>query len=211
MFNIKDHKTMDMFDPFAQLGKKRRKFLDGTWSNLFRNEILPNLPVHLLKDHYHPDNGRPTNELYAMMGAAILQQMLDLNDRETVEQYCFNIMWHFALNITNHSDACAYVCERSIWEMRQLITENNIHEVIFSNISDHLKKLFAVDAKLQRLDSVHIFSNMRHLGRIRIFAETIKKFLVNCKRQHKALFDELSEEFTARYLPKKKTDRKSVV
>lgn len=75
MFHVKDHKTIDMFDCFAHLGPKRRGLLDNTWAKLFRDEILPVLPVHLLKKHYDPVNGRPTNELYAMMGTMILQQM----------------------------------------------------------------------------------------------------------------------------------------
>ena len=50
-----------------------------------------------------------------MMGVMILQQMHDLTDEQTVEQFCFNIQWHFALNITNVNDAAAYICPRSIW------------------------------------------------------------------------------------------------
>jgi hypothetical protein len=41
---------------------------------------------------------------------------------------------------------------------------------------------------------------MRHLGRIGVFTRTIKKFLVNLKRQHKELFTALGKELTDRYL-----------
>jgi hypothetical protein len=159
--------------------------------------------VHLLKGHYDPIKGRPTNELFAMMGVMILQQMHDLNDEQTVEQFCFNIQWHFALNITNASDVDSYVCPRSIWEMRHIMTENNLYSELFENISDHLGKVFKVNTTLQRLDSVHLFSNMRHLGRIRLFATTITKFLTNLKRHHKELFTDLSEELKERYLSKR--------
>jgi hypothetical protein len=53
------------------------------------------------------------------------------------------------------------------------------------------------------MDSVHVKSNMRNLGRIGLFARTIKKFLVNLKRQHRSLFDQLDESLTGRYLGKK--------
>jgi len=72
MFHVKDHKTLDMFDRFQHLGPKRRALLDSTWTKLFRDEILPNLPVHLLKKQYDAVQGRPSNELCAMMGAMIL-------------------------------------------------------------------------------------------------------------------------------------------
>lgn len=202
MYFVKDHKTIDMFDRFAHLGPKRRALLDRTWAKLFREEVLPQLPVHLLIPHYDSGNGRPSNELYAMMGAIIIQQMLDLTDQQTVEQFSFNLQWHFALNITTSSDACSYVCERSIWEMRRIMSDHGLYQPIFESVSDHLRKLFQVDTSLQRLDSVHLFSNMRHLGRIRLFATTIRKFLTNLKRHHQTLYAELPLELTGRYLSK---------
>lgn len=211
MFFTKDHKTIDMFDRFEFLGPKRRGLLDSTWAKLFRDEILPNLPVHLLQKHYDPVNGRPTNELFAMMGVMILQQMHDFTDEQTVEQFCFNIQWHFALNITNPGDTAAYVCPRSIWTMRHIMTENNLYSELFENLSDHLSRLFKIDTTLQRIDSVHLFSNMRHLGRIRLFAATVTKFLKNLKRHNQDLFSELPEELRERYLSKKAESAFSMV
>jgi len=94
MIYAKDHKTYDMFDPLTHLGPKRLKMLAESWSGLFRRELLPNLPVpvpvHLLSKYYERDMGRPTKELYAMMGVMILQQMKDLTDDEAVRQFAFN-------------------------------------------------------------------------------------------------------------------------
>jgi len=101
MLRIKDHKTLDMFDRFAHLGPKRRQLLDSSWAKLFRGEILPHLPVHFLTEYFDLTQGRPSNELFAMMGSMILQQMHDLTDEQTVEPFCFNIQWYFALNINN--------------------------------------------------------------------------------------------------------------
>jgi hypothetical protein len=202
MFHIKDHKTIDMFDNFSYLGAKRRGLLSSSWAQLFRDEILRQLPVDLLKKYYSTDNGRPTNELYAMMGAMILQQMHDLTDEQTVEQFCFNIQWHYALNITNTNDTASYVCARSIWEMRHIMTEHSLYQPLFERLSDHLGRVFDVNTSLQRLDSLHVFSNMRHLGRVRLFAATISKFLINLKRHHKGLFADLPEEMIQRYLAK---------
>jgi len=88
---IKDHKTPYLIDPFHYLGSKRKRLLDSCWAGVFRRHIRPILPVHLLAGHFSPDIGRPTNELVAMMGAMILQQMHDLTDAETQEQSSFNI------------------------------------------------------------------------------------------------------------------------
>jgi hypothetical protein len=44
---------------------------------------------------------------------------------------------------------------------------------------------------------------MRNLGRIGLFVNTIKKFLVNLRRQHRSRFDQLDDSLTSRYLGKK--------
>ena len=62
--------------------------------------------------------------------------------------------------------------------------------------------MFKVDVAKQRFDSVHIFSNMRHLGRLGLFVKTIKKFLVNLKRHHKDLYESLETAITDRYMTK---------
>lgn len=211
MIRIKDHKTRYMFNPFSVLGEKRKKLLEDSWAGVFRDHIRPILPVHLVAEHFSEEKGRPTNELSAMLGAIILQQMHDLNDEETVYQFAFNLQWHYALDITGTSDTDAYVCPKSIWNIRHLISEHNLYECIFQRVTEHLAKAFKVDFSLQRLDSVHIFSNMRHLGRISIFVKTIQKFLTNLKRHHKDLFSAVGTEFTDRYLRKDEESTFSMV
>ncbi len=105
MFYTKDHKTGYIFDPFKFLGPQRRQLLDKSWAKFFREKILSELPVNELKPFYHCNSGRPSKELYALMGAALLQQMHDLTDEETVEQFAFNIKWHYALDISSDLDS----------------------------------------------------------------------------------------------------------
>jgi len=202
MINIKDHKTIDMFDPLPYLGPKRRKLMESSWAKLFRDHVLFALPVDKIFKNYHWAMGRPTKELYAMLGVMILQQMHDLTDEETVHEYAFSIEWHYALDITDESDQASYLCPKTLWTMRFLLTQNNLYRVLFESVTDHLAKVFAVDTSKQRCDSVHIFSNMRHLGRIGLFRHTIKKFLINVKRHHKDLFEALDKGLTDRYLSK---------
>jgi hypothetical protein len=203
MFYVKNHKQLNLFDPWGHLGPKRRKLLDTSWSGLFQQKILPNLPVESLRGHYHNWNGRPTKELYSMMGVMLLQQMHDLTDDQAVEQFCFNLQWHYALNITNSSDAASYISHKSLWTMRSLMSTDETYNEMFDQALKTLAKLFKADFNKQRMDSVHVKSNMRNLGRIGLFVRTIKKFLVNLKRQHRNFFDQLADPLTGRYLDKK--------
>jgi hypothetical protein len=198
MIHVKDHKQVDMFNPFEYLGPKRLALLESSWAHLFREEILHKLPVETLFPLYDEMRGRPTKELYAMLGIVLLQQMEDLTDEEAVQQFSFNIMWHYALNVTDPSDFSCYVSPRTLWSMRDRVGRLGLDRALFENVSEALKKLFSLDPSKQRLDSVHIFSNMAHLGRIRLFVKTIRKFLVNLKRHHEGLYRELGK-ITERY------------
>jgi len=74
---------------------------------------------------------------------------------------------------------------------------------ILGQVTGALTQLFDVDLSQQRLDSVYLFSNMAHLGRIRLFVRTIRKFLVNLKRQQTDLYQALEEDLVRRYEAKK--------
>ena len=193
MIHVKDHKQYNMFNPFEHLGPKRLALLESSWAHLFREEILHKLPVEKLFPLYSKQFGRRTKELYAMLGIVLLQQQLDLTDEEAIQQFSFNIMWHYALNVTDTSDISSYVCPRTLWGMRDIVARLELDQTLFENITDALKKLFELDPSKQRLDSIHIFSNMAHLGRIRLFVRTIRKFLVNLKRHHADLYQSLGD------------------
>lgn len=193
MIHVKDHKQYNMFNPFVHLGPKRLALLESSWAHLFREEILHKLPVEKLFPLYSKQFGRRTKELYAMLGVVLLQQQQDLTDDEAIQQFSFNIMWHYALNITDTSDISSYVAPRTLWTMRDIVARLELDQTLFENVTDALKKLFELDPSKQRLDSIHIFSNMAHLGRIRLFVRTIRKFLVNLKRHHADLYQALGD------------------
>jgi hypothetical protein len=202
MIHIKDQKQKNLFDPWAFLGPKRRKLLDQSWAGLFQKELLGELPVGKLTPFFTHGFGRPTKELYTALGALVLQQAHDLTDEETVNQVAFNTQWHYALNITEESDSAKYLCPKSLWTMRSIVVDNGLDALLFDHITDKLATVFKVNTDHQRIDSVHIKSNMRRLGRIGILASTINKFLVNLKRGHKELFDTIDESIIDQYLSK---------
>ena len=203
MIHAKDHKQCYLLDPWDYLGPKRRRLMEESWAGLFREEILNNLPVSELARHFEDGIGRPTKELFTALGVQILQHMNDLTDEETVEQLAFNTKWHFALDIPDESDEAKYMSLKTLWNMRKLIVANGIDTLMFNQTTDTLARVFSVDTSKQRLDSVHIRSNMKNLGRIGLFVRCIHKFMVNLKRQHSAIFASLPQELADKYLLKK--------
>ena len=203
MIHIKDHKQRDLFDPWSFLSPKRRQLLDQSWPGLFKDEILCELPVRKFAPFFNETFGRPTKELHTVLGALVLQQSLDLNDQECVDQLSYNIQWHYALNITEESDSAKYICPKTLWTMRTIAIENELEAVLFNRITDKLAGVFKVNTDKQRIDSVHIKSNMRRLGRIGIFSKSIHKFLVNLKRGHKAHFETVDQVIIDKYFSEK--------
>ena len=59
MINIKDHKTLNMFDPLPYLGPRRRRLMESSWAKLFRDHVLFALPVDKIFKNYHWAMGRP--------------------------------------------------------------------------------------------------------------------------------------------------------
>ena len=202
MIKVKNPNQLDIFDPWDFLTPKRRQMLDAGWPGLFREQILPSIPVGKVCKYFDTTFGRPTKELYSMLGALILQQSFDLTDEETVQQYAFNIQWHYSLNISEETDDAKYISLKTLWNNRNIVAQNHLEDDIFKAGTDQLAQIFNVNIDKQRLDSVHIKSNMRRLGRIGIFSETIHKFLVNLKRGHRDRFDTIDEKVVDKYLSK---------
>jgi len=203
MIHARDHKTPYLIDPWDYLGPKRRKLLDGSWAGLFRTHILPDLPVGKIASCYTEGFGRPSKEIYAALGALILQQMHDLTDEETVSQFSYNIQWHYALDIPGESDEAKYLCAKTLWTLRHIVAQKGLDRELFTVTTESLAKVFGVDTSKQRIDSVHIRSNMRRLGRICLFSQSIHNFLVNLKRQRRVIFETIEKELVERYLTEK--------
>ena len=203
MIYAKDHKTSMMFDPWWYLGPKRQKLLKESWPGLFREFILNELPVEKVGNYFKDDFGRPTKELYCALGVTVLQQMQDLSDKETIRQLAFNTEWHYALDITEDTDEAKYMSLKTLWNFRKKVIDTELDREIFNEGTGKLAKAFKVDTDKQRIDSVHIRSNMKRLGRINIFARSIHGFLVNLNRHHREAFEALPEGYKEKYLTDK--------
>jgi hypothetical protein len=131
MRKVKNPNQLDIFDPWQFLSPKRRQMLDVGWPGLFREHILPSIPVDEVAIHFSETLGRPTKELFSTLGALILQQSFDLTDEETVQQYAFNIQWHYSLNISQESDDAKYISLKTLWNSRNIVSSNNLEEQIF--------------------------------------------------------------------------------
>ena len=203
MLRVNRRKQQHLFDPWQHMSPQRRKKLDQDWPGFFREHILDLLPVEKMALLFPSKYGRPTKEMNTVMGALALQQYHDLTDQEASDQLSYNSQWHYALDIVEESDEAKYICPKTLWTMRTLATELGLDQDLFDATAEKLAKMFAVDTSHQRLDSVHIRSNMARLGRVGIFVKAIGRFLLNLRRQYRPLWDGIDAELIERYCGKK--------
>ena len=200
MIKIKnrDNLYFDGMDPVETYFHPRKlALLKKSWADIFRNHVLPKLPVTEIAKHFSETMGRPTKELRAMCGACVLQQFFDLTDEETRDQLSFNLQWHYALDVLDQDDQI--ISLRTLWSCRFLLLNDEFAKTIFDSVTDDLAKVYDVDPKLQRLDSVHIHSNMACLGRTRLMARACLKFLKNLKRHYHHLYQTIDSDIISRY------------
>lgn len=198
MLNTGDHHNCKLFDPWEQLGEKRLKLLRKSWAEVFRKHVLASIPIEKVADRFHQTMGRPTKDIYIMVGALLLQQLHDLTDGEAVNALSFNVMWHYALDITDEDDM--YICEKTLRNYRRRVIELGLDVEIFQRITENLIKNFKVNISKQRLDSTGLQSAMRQLTRLGTFVETIGKFLRELARKCETEYKRVDRELIRKYV-----------
>ena len=200
MIKIKnrDNLYFQGMDPWENaLSRKKLALLQKSWAEIFRKHILPKMPISHVAKYFDKIMGRPTKELGSACGVCVLQQIFDLTDDETRDQLAFNQQWHYALDVLDQDDQVLSL--KTLWNMRHILTTDRLAKKVFNDATDRLKEVYKVDTILQRLDSVHIHSNMARLGRVRLLARVCTRFLNNLKRQDPSLYESVSSSIKSRY------------
>jgi hypothetical protein len=200
MIKVKDPNKLyfEGMDPWGdRISERKLQLLKNSWAEIFRVHVLPKLPVKHMTKYFSKTMGRPTKELTAMCGACVLQQFFDLTDEETRDQLAFNQQWHYALNLLDIDDQV--ISLKTLWSCRYLLVHDDLAKPIFDSVANKLADAYQIDKKFQRLDSVHIHSNMARLGRIRLLSRVCTNFLKNLKRHHPDLYATVSDTIIARY------------
>ena len=193
MIKVKDRNNLYIpgTEPWRNvLNDKKIKMLNDSWAGVVREHILPILPVREISKHFSKDMGRPTKELVTAIGAIVLQQLFDFSDAESRDQMAFNEQWHYALESFSADDQI--ISLKTLWNVRHLLISDQAAHTLFERATDQLAMVYNVDTRLQRLDSVHIFSNMATLGRVRLLSRVMSIFLKNLKRHHRELYTDSS-------------------
>jgi len=160
--------------------------------------ILELMPVNTLGEHYSPELGRPTKELYSMAGLIFMMEFFDWKKPEALDAYSFRMDVHYGLNMepVTHDISMRTLERYIVW-----FEEDDLAKKIFHDVTTTLAQLLEIKVDKQRLDSTHIFSDMANFGRTRLMGVAIKRFLTQVLRHDPSTYEALPEALRQRYSP----------
>ena len=194
-----------LFDDFethwihTQLDPSALRGLNEGWQGVFRRTALKCLPAPEIAQHFSAAFGRPTKEIYSMIGLLVMMEFKQWTAEEASEAYSLDAGVQFALNLARDHQ---YVCPRTVENYKRLLREGDDHcAEIFGTVTAALVEEFQIDIRRQRLDSTHVFSYMAQLTRGNLMAVTVKRFLTQVLRHDPAAHAALPDELIQRYAP----------
>lgn len=194
-----DPRQKPLFDPAEMMFSRMAiKYMRQDWPGVFRTQILHLMPVGKIAENFHPTLGCSTKELYSMAGAIFLKEFFNLTIEEAVRRYVMDAGWHYALNVV---PTTAGMSHATIERYMALFVKDDIAADVFHRVTSALVEALELDVSCQRLDSTHVFSDMATFGRSKLMGVTIKRFLTQLKRHHRAACDALPNELSSRYAP----------
>jgi hypothetical protein len=188
-----------LFDPYDTVltDITRRRLLED-WPGVFRHVILELMPVQALREHFHPDLGRPTRELYSMAGLILLLEFHHWTKAQAVEAYAFYLNVQYALNL---EPVAHDLSVRTLERYQRYFEQDDLAQRVMHEVTTRLVKDLGIRIDEQRLDSTHVFSDMAHFGRTRLLGVALKRFLRQLKRHDPPAYAALPEVLRQRYAP----------
>jgi len=199
MQRIVNPRQRRLFDPYQPvLTAANRQWLEENWPGVFRHVLLELMPVETLRQHFHPDRGRPTRELYSMAGLILLKECMDWTKEQAVDAYRFHTGVHYALNLEPHGQDLS---RRTLERYERCCAQDELGQQVMHDVTCRLVQVLGTRIEQQRLDSTHVFSDMAQLGRTRLLGVALKRFLAQVQRHDPPAYASLPEALRARYAP----------
>jgi hypothetical protein len=187
----------NLFGAGTQIGKEKQERLKRTWAHQYLTRALPLIDEELFAQYFDPANGRPNKSVKLVVSVLILKDLYNLTDEEALEQLEWNTVWHYALDLSPDE---AHTCQKTLHNFRAYLLQDDAGAALFESVVRRLVAAAGLSTRRQRLDSTHIVSNIKMLGRLGLFVETIKGFLEKLRKDEPEAASEVPEGLRGRYL-----------
>ena len=197
MKTIRNPSEQRLFDPFeGVISRTGWKQIESGWQSLFRDVLLEQMPVKQVSAAMSESEGRPSAELYSMVGLLLIRELYGWTVPQTHEAILFRSDIQYALNLEPGFDITQRTIERYL---QKLQSDEQVSEDIFARVTDTLLKSMEVKIKKQRLDSTHVLSDMAVLGRSRMMGVALKRFFHQLTRHTPEEMERIPAEMRKRY------------
>ena len=119
-----------LFDDFeihwihTQLDPSALRSLNEGWQGVFRRIALKCLPAPEIALQFSAAFGRPTKEIYSMIGRLVIMEFKQWTAGEAAEAYSLDAGVQFALNLARDRQ---YVCPSTVENDKRLLREGDEH------------------------------------------------------------------------------------
>ena len=131
-----------------------------------------------------------------MAGLILLKEFKNWTTAEAVESYLYDYRTQYALNTGRDNIS---FCERTLERYMTIMRGDKLAIEIFDTVTAKLIEELDIKITSQRLDSIHVFSDMATFARTKLMGVAIKRYLTQLKRHHLIDYEKLDPEILARY------------
>ena len=166
------------------------------WHNLFRQQVTMRINESSFSPLYCANNGTPNAPVRVMVAMMILKEAEGLSDQKLFENCRFNMLTRSAIGLLNADDSVP--TESTYYLFRKRINDyakagnENLFDVLFSELTQSQCVDFNVSGKRIRMDSKLLGSNIAWLSRYELVHETLSLFYKQVKQQGE--LDQVTEE-----------------
>ncbi len=173
----------DIFSSIPQmLGKKaEKKYNDAkSWHNQFHQQITMRIDESIYSVLFNDTMGAPNSPISVLVSMMILKEAFGWSDSQLYEQCEFNLLVRAALGLVNINDSVPvestyYLFRKRIYD-HQRLSDEDLMEKVFKNITCEQIKDFGVKGDYIRMDSKLIGSNIAMYSRYEVIHQTLSKF-----------------------------------
>jgi len=158
----------------------------SAWHNQFRQQVTMRIDENIFSPLYCNNNGTPNSSIRVLIAMMILKEAERLSDEKLFENCRFNMLTRSAIGLLNAddlvpTDSTYYLFRKRIDEHAKAGNEN-LFDIVFSQITKSQCIDFEVSGKRIRMDSKMLGSNIAWLSRYELIHETLRLFYKQVKQ-----------------------------
>jgi hypothetical protein len=184
-----------LFGPEMILSQRLQAQLQRSWAATFRSEVFERMDEELFAPLYSEQASRPNAPVNVLMGFEIIKAGQGWSDEELYEALAFDIRLRYALGIEDMGSELPFTL-RTLYNFRARVQRYerergvNLYQKVFEQVTDEHLERYRVSARLQRMDSTQVMSNVAQTNRLTLLISVLQVGVKALNEDEKALWQE---------------------